>query len=444
MPLAAGVIMGARTNVKLGSSFSFRPGPPGGGPWRLLSTPYPPRPPGPPSIGVAKQMPGRKSGLPCGLCLGGLGVENESASATIPCSLSLQFMRNEHGHTSMYRTKLAIVSRFRCLLRSNPLCEMLSQHCFDRSFAMPKLPPLPPMRYLRTFESAGRLGGFSAAAGELHTTQSAVSRTIKDLEHLLRTKLFDRIHRGVRLTRKGQLYHEEITAVLDRIGTAGAILADDHGMPVVIAASNTISMLFLLPLRQELYRAVGEADTHVHVLTCDVYVLDGIGEEAVDLVLTYDPGPASGDRALAFRQEVRPMCAPGYAREHSDILDRPIQEWKWGDLTILDGARRSLGWAKWDDWFEATGSPRGKRRAVSYFDYMFLLEDAIAGKGLALGCWSLLKSHLRSGMLVAVGDGFVEIDRPFYVRLTERGRIRHVARQCFDFFREHGRHLDRP
>ena len=47
---------------------------------------------------------------------------------------------------------------------------------------MPKLPPPPPMRYLRAFESAARLGGFTAAAGELHTTQSAVSRTIKDLE----------------------------------------------------------------------------------------------------------------------------------------------------------------------------------------------------------------------------------------------------------------------
>ena len=43
------------------------------------------------------------------------------------------------------------------------------------------------MRHLRTFESAGWLGGFSAAAEELHTTQSAVSRTIKDLERLLGT-----------------------------------------------------------------------------------------------------------------------------------------------------------------------------------------------------------------------------------------------------------------
>ena len=61
--------------------------------------------------------------------------------------------------------------------------------------------PLPPMRHLRVFESAARLGGFSAAAQELHTTQSAVSRTVADLERLLGTALFERVHRGVRLTR---------------------------------------------------------------------------------------------------------------------------------------------------------------------------------------------------------------------------------------------------
>ena len=68
---------------------------------------------------------------------------------------------------------------------------------------MPKPPPLPPMRHLRTFEGAARLGSFSAAAEELHTTQSAVSRTIADLERRLGTMLFERVRRGVRLTPNG-------------------------------------------------------------------------------------------------------------------------------------------------------------------------------------------------------------------------------------------------
>ena len=77
---------------------------------------------------------------------------------------------------------------------------------------MPKPPPLPPMRHLRTFEIAARLGSFSAAAEELNTTQSAVIRTVKDLERLFRTRLFDRVHRGVRLTREGESYRADVIA----------------------------------------------------------------------------------------------------------------------------------------------------------------------------------------------------------------------------------------
>ena len=67
------------------------------------------------------------------------------------------------------------------LLDPQAVCEMLFHTCFDSGSAMPN-PPLPPMRHLRVFEGAARLGGFSAAAEELHTTQSAVSRTVAALD----------------------------------------------------------------------------------------------------------------------------------------------------------------------------------------------------------------------------------------------------------------------
>ena len=82
---------------------------------------------------------------------------------------------------------------------------------------MPQPPPLPPMRHLRTFEIAARLGSFSAAAEEFHTTQSAVSRTIADLERRLGTTLFDRGRRGVRLTSNGERYREAVAAGLGHV-----------------------------------------------------------------------------------------------------------------------------------------------------------------------------------------------------------------------------------
>lgn len=48
-----------------------------------------------------------------------------------------------------------------------------------------------------------RMGGFAQAANKLHTTQSAVSKRIQELEALFETPLFDRSLRTARLTEKG-------------------------------------------------------------------------------------------------------------------------------------------------------------------------------------------------------------------------------------------------
>jgi len=49
-----------------------------------------------------------------------------------------------------------------------------------------------------------QLGGFAQAANKLHTTQSAVSKRVQELESLFETPLFDRSLRSARLTEKGE------------------------------------------------------------------------------------------------------------------------------------------------------------------------------------------------------------------------------------------------
>lgn len=51
---------------------------------------------------------------------------------------------------------------------------------------------------------AAHLGGFASAAHRLHTSQSAVSKRIQELEALCQTPLFERSKRSARLTPKGE------------------------------------------------------------------------------------------------------------------------------------------------------------------------------------------------------------------------------------------------
>ncbi len=50
----------------------------------------------------------------------------------------------------------------------------------------------------------GQLGGFAPAARKLHTTQSAISKRVHELEQVFDTALFDRSQRSARLTEKGE------------------------------------------------------------------------------------------------------------------------------------------------------------------------------------------------------------------------------------------------
>lgn len=62
----------------------------------------------------------------------------------------------------------------------------------------------PNLKQLEALYWAGRLGSFQAAANRLHTTQSAISKRIAELEEGLGRKLFDRSRRNAKLTPAGE------------------------------------------------------------------------------------------------------------------------------------------------------------------------------------------------------------------------------------------------
>ena len=82
------------------------------------------------------------------------------------------------------------------------------------------MPSLPPLDCLRFFDAAARHQSFVRAASELQVTPAAVAYRIRTLENYLRVPLFRRYHRAVRLTPRGQRYHEEIAGILEDIRSA--------------------------------------------------------------------------------------------------------------------------------------------------------------------------------------------------------------------------------
>src|SRR5262245_10193535 len=101
-------------------------------------------------------------------------------------------------------------------------------------------------------------GSFTAAAGRLHKSQSAVSKLVRNLEGELGVLLFDRAEYRATLTEAGRAVLERAVIVLERtreLEAFGRALAGRHEAAVHLA----IDAITPLPLVLGVLRAVGKA-----------------------------------------------------------------------------------------------------------------------------------------------------------------------------------------
>src|ERR1700753_1317468 len=113
------------------------------------------------------------------------------------------------------------------------------------------------LEQLRIFVAVAEMQHVTRAASQLNLTQSATSAAIAALEARYGIKLFDRIGRGIALTRTGSEFLVEARAVLARARDATEVLNDLAGLKrgsLSIAASQTVGN-YWLPSRIQAFHA---------------------------------------------------------------------------------------------------------------------------------------------------------------------------------------------
>ena len=249
---------------------------------------------------------------------------------------------------------------------------------------------------LRGFEAAARHLSFTTAGAELFLTQSAISRQVQTLEEQLGVKLFQRRTRALVLTEAGALYYREVAKALQQLRDATASVRAATNPVVTVTTTVTFASLWLVPRLADFQSRY--ADITVHV-AADNIVRD-LARASLDVAVRYSTLDAAGEGAvMLFGEQVAPVCSPALARAHGRIR-RPEDLFQFPLLHYEDLDVRTP-WLSWNVWLETMNLRAPRRvRALRFSHYDQVIQAAIAGQGLALGRFPLVKNLIEEGRLV--------------------------------------------
>ena len=294
-------------------------------------------------------------------------------------------------------------------------------------------PRLPALDLLKGYEAAARLLSFTRAGEELHLTQSAVSRQIKELESQLGVALFERRHRALALTEAGRELYPAAAQVLATMRAATERLqALSAQKSLSVSTTPAFAALWLIPRLAAFARENSGVDVRV---TAETRIQD-LARERVDVAVRYSTQALAGaDAVRLFGEQMFPVCSPKLAAGGEAPLRAP-SDLRRHVLLHLDDPEGRWPWQSWRVWLEVAGAadirPAGNLSFSSYGD---VIAAAIAGHGVALGRSPLVRDALRAGRLAAPFGTRAESDRAYYLVVSRAAAQRPEVARFADWVR---------
>lgn len=256
---------------------------------------------------------------------------------------------------------------------------------------------------LRGFAAAARQLSFTLAAGELHLTQSSISRQIAALERQVGKPLFVRGTRALQLTEDGaRLYAATRTALAAVDRAVDEIRGVDAAPRVTVATYASFASLWLVPRLAAFQREHPEIE--IRVDAGDRFV--DLGAAGVDLALRRcrpEAAPRDGlrDGLRLHLEEMTPALEPALLERSGVALEQPADLPRLPLLELGDGLP-TADVSRWQRWFDFAGVASAAPAGRLYFTYIDQsVRAAVRGQGVVLARSPFLDDLLGSGTLVA-------------------------------------------
>lgn len=242
----------------------------------------------------------------------------------------------------------------------------------------------PNLNSLRIFDAVARHGTLRDAALELEITEGGLSQQIKNLESRLDVRLYDRTHRGLRLTEAGLRLHKPISTAMDQIERALGELNARSGH-VSLAMAPSLAAKWLSP------RLPRFAEAHPGIALQILTIATPETSEADFALCLGAPAPRAGKTAESLAP-LRMVAVTGPSLiARAPAIARPSF---FSGYTLIEDAGRP-----WQAWF-AEHAPDKTFEAMEVRESALALDMAEAGEGIALLPEILARGGLQAGRLV--------------------------------------------
>jgi len=275
-----------------------------------------------------------------------------------------------------------------------------------------------------------RLGGFSQAATKLHTSQSAISKRVQELEGLFGTDLFDRAARSSRLTEKGQ----EMFAIAKRLLEERDHAVEQFRSPEVLERRVRIGVTELtamtwLPKLVNLIEGKYPRVTIEPDVDTSKSLREKLAVDQLDLMIV--PRPSS-DAGLASKPVGRVknawMCKPGLVPSRKAVKIQELAAYR-----LLTQSDRSGTGSIYAQWLEALNvAPTEK---IVSNNLMAIIGMTVSGLGVSHLPRKCLQPMIREGSL-AVINTIPDLPDIEYVAAHNSGRASTLVASIIAFAQE--------
>ncbi|WP_416307020.1 LysR substrate-binding domain-containing protein [Neptunicella sp. SCSIO 80796] len=255
---------------------------------------------------------------------------------------------------------------------------------------------LPPLKSLQVFLAAAQQGSFKLAAEQLFVTQAAVSQQIRLLEQHLNCTLFDRLGKQTRLTAQGRLLLPHIEQAFQHmLHGVSAITGDPNPNILRITSLHSFTSLWLIPKIVDFQ----QQNPDLVVQFSPSNQLASFQQTEVDIAIRKGQGhyPGLTVRKLLDDQILlvaSPMLVGETPLSAQQLFALPLLE------DISSDTQEALQFCCQQFQLD--------RQAIYSLlradDSVSIIENALAGRGIALVNSVLVREHIRQQKLVSLLD----------------------------------------